>query len=57
MQTFCLVIFFDFQEIRKHAHAFPGDSGGLDIAGTGGDGKNTFNVSTAAAFIIAAAGK
>lgn len=38
-------------------HAEPCDAGDvIDIVGTGGDGADTFNVSTAAALVVAAAG-
>jgi anthranilate phosphoribosyltransferase len=42
--------------MRKHCVRLLHDVDALEIVGTGGDGANTFNISTAAAIITAAAG-
>ena len=44
------------QVLRSRASRVHTDSAAIDIVGTGGDGANTFNISTAAAFVTAAAG-
>ena len=42
--------------MRAKCHAVSAPTGAMDIVGTGGDGKNTLNISTATAFVVAGAG-
>ena len=42
--------------MRKHCERFLNDQDVLEIVGTGGDGSNTFNISTMAAVVASAAG-
>ncbi|AAU26922.1 TPA: anthranilate phosphoribosyltransferase [Legionella pneumophila] len=44
------------QVMRQLAHKIDLGNPLIDIVGTGGDGRNTFNVSTACSFVVAAAG-
>ncbi|MCE8535856.1 anthranilate phosphoribosyltransferase [Ruegeria pomeroyi] len=42
--------------MRTKCNAVRAPEGAMDIVGTGGDGKNTLNISTATAFVVAGAG-
>ena len=42
--------------MRKHCERFLNDQDVLEIVGTGGDGSNTFNISTVASIVVSAAG-
>lgn len=42
--------------MRKHCVSFPLEMNTLEIVGTGGDGSDSFNISTTSSFVISAAG-
>lgn len=42
--------------MRAHCERFLNDMDVLEIVGTGGDGSNTFNISTLSSFVASAAG-
>lgn len=42
--------------LRKHCEHFDNNKDVLEIVGTGGDGSNTFNISTLASIVVSAAG-
>lgn len=42
--------------MRKHCVPFPLEMNTLEIVGTGGDGSDSFNISTTSSFVISAAG-
>lgn len=44
------------EEMRAHCEKFLNDMDVLEIVGTGGDGSNSFNISSTAALVISAAG-
>jgi anthranilate phosphoribosyltransferase len=44
------------QAMRERVLAVDAPEGAIDLVGTGGDGSGTFNISTAAALVVAAAG-
>jgi anthranilate phosphoribosyltransferase len=58
MRTISLDELLGFREALLELAIKPnlGDGNFIDLCGTGGDGKNTFNISTLSAFVVAGAG-